>query len=894
MKKIILLISTLNLVYGQVERPVCGTPSIPQEQIEQIGSAVEDWSSQRDGDRNEMKMIFVAWHIVHATNGQGNYGDDVAYDAVAWLNETFAPHNFAFELDTITRTENDQWFGNWYSDVFQGAAALNIDPFHNMNVYTADLYSSGVAGFSYLANTFPAGDYRHSVNMDYRDLAYGNDVLTHEAGHHLGLPHTFSGSCNMDGDGVDDTPRHLDSQLWSCNDNLDSCPNDEGNDPVHNYMTYTNSSCQYEFTVGQEDYMHFCVENYHYGYLENNFGAPNLYVDALSFEEDTDEDGILNPGEQMKLYVDIGNAYDYNADSITMVISSENDFLFFIDNTIQFYESIGEGEVGSTDSDWFELYALPNIELGNVECNINITTSDTENPYEIDIPIQILVSLDQKGFPIDDIVIKSSPVIADLYGNNTKSIIFGSDDDNVYGYMIDGLEMFGFPYATGDDVRSSPAVADLDKNNSLELIIGSHDGSLHIISGFGQQLATHQVNGSINGSPAAVDLDQDGDLEVVFTSYNGGTGDVHAIHHNGSTFYGFPVYLNEKMVGGAAAGDLDGDGYPEIVVCTDDDNVYAIKKDGSIMTGFPFTSSDRFFNAPTLVDIDGDSDLEIIVGNRRGTLQVLHHDGTEMAFYEVGDDIRGGISVADLNDDGSYELLVTSYEDMIHVWNPIDGAELEGWPVDMGSNALTEPVTADLDNDGDLEVVAVTRSGMAYVFHHDATPYNNFPASLGGNVESSPAIGDIDGDGDFELVFGTTGGLKVIDIKEDMGERVSWKLHRGNLERTGSLGMTLVSNDSEEGLTPSEFYVSANYPNPFNPSTVIDIETVEAGDLMVSVFDAKGRVVNNLVNSYLEAGRYSVKWNGIDAGGASMPTGVYFIRVQSGLDMHTQKMILMK
>ena len=43
---------------------------------------------------------------------------------------------------------------------------------------------------------------------------------------------------------------------------------------------------------------------------------------------------------------------------------------------------------------------------------------------------------------------------------------------------------------------------------------------------------------------------------------------------------------------------------------------------------------------------------------------------------------------------------------------------------------------------------------------------------------------------------------------------------------------------------------------------MIDIETVEASDLMVSVFDAKGRMVNNLVNRYLEAGRYSVKWNG--------------------------------
>ena len=127
----------------------------------------------------------------------------------------------------------------------------------------------------------------------------------------------------------------------------------------------------------------------------------------------------------------------------------------------------------------------------------------------------------QKGFPIDDIVIKSSPIIADLYGSNTKNIIFGSDDNNVYGYMVEGLAMFGFPFSTGDDVRSSPAIADLDKNNSMELIIGSHDGGLHILSPYGQQLASYQINGSINGSPAVVDLDQDGDYEVVFTSYNG-------------------------------------------------------------------------------------------------------------------------------------------------------------------------------------------------------------------------------------------------------------------------------------------------------------------------------------------------------------------------------------
>ena len=112
MKKVAYIFSIMNILYGQVERPICGTITPPQDQIDEIGYAVEQWSNQRDIERNEMKMVFVAWHIIHSSNGQGNYNDDVAYDAIEWLNETFAPHNFAFELDTITRTENDQWFGN--------------------------------------------------------------------------------------------------------------------------------------------------------------------------------------------------------------------------------------------------------------------------------------------------------------------------------------------------------------------------------------------------------------------------------------------------------------------------------------------------------------------------------------------------------------------------------------------------------------------------------------------------------------------------------------------------------------------------------------------------------------------------------------------------------------
>ena len=435
---------------------------------------------------------------------------------------------------------------------------------------------------------------------------------------------------------------------------------------------------------------------------------------------------------------------------------------------------------------------------------------------------------------------------------------------------------------------------DIDADGVKEIVFGSFDGNLYIINAFGMQEYAYWQSGMIVGSPALADIDLDGDYEIIFTTQNGNSGKVFAIHDDGEDVFGFPVDLDEKMMVGAAVGDLEGDGNIDIVVCTWSDNIYAIDYSGSVRPGFPYLSTNRFNAPPTLADLDGDGDLEIIAGNDSGLLHVLHHDGSEMASFDTGDDIRGGIAVSDLNDDGSYELLFTGYDDMLHVWNPFDETELDGWPFDLEYNSLTEPVTVDLDNDGDLEIVAAMKSGTVHIFHHDATPFNNFPINLNGNIESSPAISDLDGDGDYEIAFGTTMGLELIDIKSEKGDRLSWGLHRGNLERTGSLGMTLVSIDEKEQLVSSKFNVSSNYPNPFNPSTTINIETNKHGQLLVQVFDATGRVINVILNENLTPGFYNVKWSGQDSNGMEMPTGVYFIKVQSGMDISTQKIILIK
>jgi hypothetical protein len=622
---------------------------------------------------------------------------------------------------------------------------------------------------------------------------------------------------------------------------------------------------------------------------------PSLFIDDINYLNDSDGDGVFNPGEQVKVKLVIGNEVGWaDAENVVATISSDDDRIAFIDNSITFNNTIPAGGSSFTLIDHFLVFAFDDAALGDIPCTVHIQAGLEEPYYTIDIDIDLKLSLDQYGFPIEGMVVKSSPLISDVDGNSIGEIYFGSDNGNLYGYTIAGYPQYGFPFSAGDNIRSSVAVGDVDNDGVTEIVFGSYNGKLFVLSPFGSEKMTYTQSGYIIGSPALVDLDGDEDLEIIFTTQSGADGMVYAIHHDGNDVDGFPADISEKMMVGAAVGDIDNDGVYDIVVCTWDDHVYAIDASGNTKSGFPFTSTNRFNAPPTLVDIDGDGYLEIIAGNDNGLLHILNHDGTEMASFNTGDDIRGGISVADLNDDGSLELLFVGYDDMIHVWNPLDGEELEGWPIDMDYNSLTEPVTADLDNDGDLEVVTAMKNGMVYVLHHDGTPFFGFPTNLGGNIESSPAIGDLDGDGDYEIAFGTTQGLQVFDIKTDKGSRESWMLHRGSLDRSGLYSMTLLSTDDLDDITPENFYVSPNYPNPFNPSTQIDIYTDQKSDLTVNIFDATGRLVNVLINKNLEAGTYSIKWEGNNRQGLSMPTGVYFIQVLSGTEVSTQKIVLIK
>jgi len=93
---------------------------------------------------------------------------------------------------------------------------------------------------------------------------------------------------------------------------------------------------------------------------------------------------------------------------------------------------------------------------------------------------------------------------------------------------------------------------------------------------------------------------------------------------------------------------------------------------------------------------------------------------------------------------------------------------------------------------------------------------------------------------------------------------------------------------------PTGFELEQNYPNPFNPETIISFSLPAASTVELTVYNVLGRRVVTLVEGDYPAGSHQVTWNGTDAGGRPVSSGVYLYRLSAGRAAMTRKMMLLK
>lgn len=132
----------------------------------------------------------------------------------------------------------------------------------------------------------------------------------------------------------------------------------------------------------------------------------------------------------------------------------------------------------------------------------------------------------------------------------------------------------------------------------------------------------------------------------------------------------------------------------------------------------------------------------------------------------------------------------------------------------------------------------------------------------------------------------TTNDLQAVHIA---GGEVEWGpgLAVGK-NRTALLYPIIVSVD-DKPKSVDDFHLYQNFPNPFNPNTVIRYQLPVSGNITLKIYDLLGREVAILVNEYKPSGNYEVEFNA-----AVLSSGIYFYQLQAGSSIQTRKMVYLR
>lgn len=110
---------------------------------------------------------------------------------------------------------------------------------------------------------------------------------------------------------------------------------------------------------------------------------------------------------------------------------------------------------------------------------------------------------------------------------------------------------------------------------------------------------------------------------------------------------------------------------------------------------------------------------------------------------------------------------------------------------------------------------------------------------------------------------------------------------------TGDLATPTSVAEGPQSI-PTEYLLSENYPNPFNPTTKINYAIAEAGRVQLKIYNALGQEIAALVDDFRLTGDYEVSWDGTNFSGSRVSSGLYFYKIKTADFSQTKKMILLK
>lgn len=222
-------------------------------------------------------VIPVYWHVINngSSLSQGNIPDSQITAQINVLNAAYASTGWSFNLVSTDRTTNATWYTcSGGTCETQMKSALRKGTADDLNIYSNNM-GGGLLGWATFPSSYNSSPSKDGVVILFSSVPGGTaapynlgDTATHEIGHWMGLYHTFQGGCAKNasngGDLVADTPAER-SPAYGCPVGRNSCANIAGNDPITNFMDYTDDACMNTFSTGQDTRMDGQFTTYRFG-----------------------------------------------------------------------------------------------------------------------------------------------------------------------------------------------------------------------------------------------------------------------------------------------------------------------------------------------------------------------------------------------------------------------------------------------------------------------------------------------------------------------------------------------------------------------------------------------------------------------------------------------------
>jgi hypothetical protein len=294
-------------------------------------------------------------------------------------------------------------------------------------------------------------------------------------------------------------------------------------------------------------------------------------------------------------------------------------------------------------------------------------------------------------------------------------------------------------------------------------------------------------------------------------------------------------------------------------------------------------------------DLDGDGTYEAIAGDDQGQIWAY---ATQVPLtgepiqpvmtllpgwpFELGSDIAHDLALADVDQDGRHEILVSAFDGRLYALN-FNGTPQLSFPRPVGSpdrlppRLVPSPLAIDLQGGVGPELVFGPGDGRALAYDAQGHPLPGWPRPGPAASGTGLVIEDLDQDGHLDMVVPSDFGAETVLIGYDLGitegPGSTWRAYRGGPDRMGVLTLPPAKNP-ESGPVLSQLFV---YPNPVTGDQAnIHFQLGRESRVRVQILDALGRVVAEPMagDTLPERTDHEVRWDVRNAA-----SGVYLLRL---------------